>query len=152
MSDKPAYSENNIPLGAMFKFIHLASENRFNATLQELNLTSSQMHILFYLDHSARDGKRVNQRDIDKNLHLTNPTVTGLLQRLEAKGFIIRKVSETDGRNKEIFQTEACHAIHAEMHKRLEAENELMVKDMTKEEVLQLKSMLQRVLKNMQEG
>ena len=41
-------------------------ENRFNQNLQELNLTSSQMHLLVYLDRCESEGKKVNQRMIEK--------------------------------------------------------------------------------------
>ena len=147
----PCEPDGDMPLGAMFKFIHLTAENRFNQNLQALNLTSSQMHILIYLDHCERAGKKVNQRDIEKHLHLSNPTITGLLQRMEAKGFITRTVSETDGRNKEIAQTDMSRAIHAEMHKRLDAENARMVQGMSEQEVAQLKDLLQRILDNIRE-
>ena len=147
----PCEPDGDMPLGAMFKFIHLTAENRFNQNLQALNLTSSQMHILIYLDHCERVGKKVNQRDIEKHLHLSNPTITGLLQRMEAKGFITRTVSETDGRNKEIAQTDMSRAIHAEMHKRLDAENARMVQGMSEQEVAQLRDLLQRVLDNIRD-
>ncbi len=147
----PCEPDGDMPLGAMFKFIHLTAENRFNQNLQALNLTSSQMHILIYLDHCERVRKKVNQRDIEKHLHLSNPTITGLLQRMEAKGFITRTVSETDGRNKEIAQTDMSRAIHAEMHKRLDAENARMVQGMSEQEVAQLKDLLQRVLDNIRD-
>lgn len=152
MHDKaPCEPEGEMPLGALFKFIHLSAENHFNQVLQALNLTSSQMHILIYLDNCERNGKKVNQRDIEKHLHLSNPTVTGLLQRMEAKGFITRTISETDGRNKEIAQTNASRAIHAEMHKRLDAENSKMVQGMSEQEIGQLKDFLHRVLDNIRE-
>ena len=70
---------------------------------------------------------------------------------MEAKGFITRTVSETDGRNKEIAQTDMSRAIHAEMHKRLDAENARMVQGMSEQEVAQLKDLLQRILDNIRE-
>lgn len=143
--------EGEMPLGVLFKFIHLSAETRFNQNLQALNLTSSQMHILIYLDSCEREGKKVNQRDIEKHLHLSNPTVTGLLQRMEAKGFITRTVSEADGRNKEIAQTEKSRAIHAEMHRRLDAENAQMVRGLSAEEVSRLKGYLNRILDNIRD-
>ncbi len=143
--------ESEVPIGAKLKFIHQAFENSFNQNLQELNLTSSQMHLLIYLDHCEKNGTKVNQRMIEKHLHLSNPTVTGLLQRLEAKGFVSRKVSVTDGRNKEIQQTDACRALHNEMHRRLDAENDKMVTGMSEEEIAELNRLLTVMLNNIQE-
>ncbi len=150
MKNPPADVPENLPLGALFKFIHLGAENYFNQSLQELNLTASQMHILIYLDRCEAEGKKVNQRDIEQHLRLSNPTITGLLQRLEAKGFVSRTVSETDGRNKEITQTDASRSIHTEMHRRLDIQNQKMVQGMTKEEIVELRRLLNIVLKNMQ--
>ncbi len=150
MCESPAPDHRAIPLGAKLKIIHLAFETHFNQNLQELNLTSPQMHILMYLDECERNHKVVNQRDIEKHMHLSNPTVTGLLQRLEAKGFVTRAVSKTDGRNKEIRQTEACRALHAEMHKRLDAQNAQMVKGMTAEELAEFNRLLDLVMGNIQ--
>ena len=42
-------------------------------------------------------------------------------------------------------------AIHAEMHKRLDAENARMVQGMSEQEVAQLKDLLQRVLDNIRD-
>lgn len=151
MGIPPADPERDMPLGAMFKIIHLGAENYFNQNLHELNITASQMHVLMYLERCEDEGKTVNQRDIEKHLHLSNPTVTGLLQRLEAKGFVRRTVSETDGRNKEISQTGASRAIHTEMRRRLDLQNEKMVQGMSAEEIAELRRLLGIVLQNMRE-
>ena len=151
MCESPVPGKREIPLGAKLKFIHLAFDNRFNQNLQALNLTSSQMHLLIYLDECERNGKEVNQRDIEKHLHLSNPTVTGLLQRLEAKGFVARRISERDGRNKVISQTEACRAIHAEMRRRLDSQNAEIVRGLSPEEIAELNRLLDVLLKNIQE-
>jgi MarR family multiple gene transcriptional regulator MgrA len=143
--------ESDVPLGALLKFLHLKCDSYFNQNLQELNLTASQMHLLVYLDQCESAGRQVNQRDIEKHLHLSNPTVTGLLQRMEGKGFVVRTVSEIDGRNKVIQQTDLSRAIHEKMHQRLDLQNRQMVKGMTEEEVAQLRSLLTRVLQNMQD-
>ena len=60
MSNSCQIPESEIPVGAKIKFIHLAFENRFNQNLQELNLTSSQMHLLVYLDCCEKKRKKVS--------------------------------------------------------------------------------------------
>lgn len=69
--------------------------------LKEMNLTSSQMNILFYI--STNDDIEINQKDIEKNLYLKNSTVTDILNRLENNGFLYRTASEKDGRYKKLF-------------------------------------------------
>lgn len=150
MEPLPTHDEREVPLGVLFKFIHQAAEHKFNQYLQELNLTASQMHILIYLERCEAEEKTVNQRDIERHLHLSNPTVTGLLQRLEAKGFITRTVSETDGRNKQIKQTDACRMMHAEMHHRMDLRDQKMIEGLTEEDIVTLRRYLNIVLNNMQ--
>ena len=53
----------------------------------------------------------VNQKDIEKALSLKNPTVTGILKRLDEKGFILAVPSNQDKRCKNIYPTEKKHMI-----------------------------------------
>ena len=70
-------------LGFTFKQIHIAFESRCNKNLQQYNLTQSQMDVLVYLKH--HENSTVTQRDLEAGLGLKNPTITGILNRLENK-------------------------------------------------------------------
>lgn len=74
-----------------------------NKYMEEIELTDSQSKVLAYLMHN--DDKEVFQRDIEAALKLMNPTVTGILNRLERKGFVIREKSRLDGRYKKVGLT-----------------------------------------------
>ncbi|MGN0667000.1 MAG: MarR family winged helix-turn-helix transcriptional regulator [Huintestinicola sp.] len=73
--------------------------------LESMGLTLTQYRVLAFLGQSKNE-KTVVQRDIEKNFMLTNPAVSGILDRLEAKGLVSRKVSSSDSRRKEITLTE----------------------------------------------
>ena len=60
------------------------------------DVTPVQSHVLLYL--SRRGGQAVNQRELEKELHLKPSTVNGIVSRLEEKGCITRRASPTDGR------------------------------------------------------
>ena len=51
------------------------------------------------------DKNPVIQKDIEEHFHISNPTVTGILNRLEQKGFIERKQSLKDKRVRTIVLT-----------------------------------------------
>ena len=68
-------------IGFLFKQINNVYEKEFNNRLRSLGITSSQCEVLDFLLRSGQE--EVNQRDIEKALNLGNPTVTGLLKRLE---------------------------------------------------------------------
>lgn len=93
------------------RLVYFALEREKNIYFESQNLTSSQGDILLFLRGAERYKKEVNQKDIEQHFRLTNPTVTGLLNRLEEKGFVERKKSQADGRNKLIFLTKESSAI-----------------------------------------
>ena len=43
----------------------------------------------------------MSQRDVEKNLNLKNPTVTGILKRLDEKGYIFCVPNANDRRKKD---------------------------------------------------
>ena len=72
--------------------------------LSRLGLTASQTDVLLYVAMSPVGN--ICQRDIEHFFHLSNPTVTGILWRLEQKGFISRAADPVDGRRKTVRPTE----------------------------------------------
>ena len=72
------------------------------------DVTPVQSHVLLYL--SRRGGQAVNQRELEKELHLKPSTVNGIVSRLEEKGCITRRASPTDGRCRLVSLTEAGQA------------------------------------------
>lgn len=88
------------------RFVYFALEREKNQYFDQHNLTASQGDVLLFLGGAHYHKRDVNQKNIEDHFHLTNPTVTGLLKRLEEKGFIDRKKSETDGRQKLISLTD----------------------------------------------
>lgn len=69
-----------------------------------LDLTSTQSFILHHL--VLHEGEQIYPKDIEKRFHLTHPTVSGVLQRLEAKDFVVLEPDRDDRRCKRIRLTE----------------------------------------------
>ena len=74
----------------LLKQISLRYECECNRLLSEYDLTLSQLELQHFLFTQQEKGIPVNQRSIEEMLHLKNPTVTGILKRLESKGFVVR--------------------------------------------------------------
>ena len=72
------------PIGFIIKQINNVFEKELNEKVKKLGLTSSQCAVLDYLFHTSKD--EISQRDVERHLSLKNPTVTGLLKRLDEKG------------------------------------------------------------------
>ena len=82
-------------VGRQFKRIHMIMDYNFNSVVARYDLTTAQADMLILLFHNK--GTPMCQKDIEERLGLKNPTVTGTLKRLEAKGFIERVPLESVG-------------------------------------------------------
>lgn len=133
-------------IGFMFKQINNVYEKEFNNRLRTLGITASQCAVLDYLFVSSKE--EVTQRDIEKALSLKNPTVTGLLKRLDEKGFILVVPSNKDKRCKNIYLTEKAYDIQRRMEMDRKKLDKMLTLGMTKKEVGALEKMLNRVLYN----
>lgn len=136
-------------IGFMFKQINNIYEKEFNNRLRTLGITSSQCAVLDYLFESRKE--EVTQRDIEKGLSLKNPTVTGLLKRLEEKGFVLTVPSNKDRRCKNIYLTEKAYDIQKRMEMDRKKLDKMLTLGMNKKEVAALEKMLNRVLYNIAE-
>ena len=133
------------------KFINGRVITKINKNLAEFNLTGVQHEILCFIDRNEHE-RDVFQKDIEKCLKLTNPTVTGIIKRLEEKEMIIRYPSSTDARYKCLHVTEKGREVICKSFQ-FGANNieKKLVSGMTDEEVKMLKDLLYRALKNMEE-
>ena len=114
--------------------------------MKKMDLTSSQGHIMAYLAHAKTPPC---PRDLEAEFHLTHPTVSGLLSRLEQKGFLELRTDPEDRRIKRIFVLEKGIQCHEVMHNTIQ-ENELrMVEGFTPEEQELFLDFLQRAIRNM---
>ena len=120
-----------------------------NKKLEKIDLTNSQASILIYL---YKNKEIVNQRDIEKKFDLTNPTVNGILNRLENKDFIRRTISLKDARNKEIHLTEKSISLINEMRKEAKQLEKEMIAGISKEELNIFNDVLRKIFNNMQGG
>ncbi len=137
------------PIGFTVKQINNVYEKELNEKLKTLGITSSQCAVLDYLFHTNKD--EVNQCDVERALSLKNPTVTGILKRLDEKGFLFCVPSTTDKRKKNIYLTEKAYDIQRRMEadrKKLEKE---LTRGMTKKEITALKRGLEKLLYNIAE-
>lgn len=133
-------------LGAYFKSISNALDRKFNKDLDEFDLTASQANILIYLFFN-RD-KEISQTDIQDKFSLTNPTVTGILKRLESKNFIIRNTSGKDERRKVIKLTEKSIGLDQKLFEGMIRVEDQMTYGFSEQERKLLETLLQRVLHN----
>ena len=138
-------------VGLLIKFLNGKITNKVNKNLVKFNLTCVQHEILCFINKNEKE-RDVFQKDIEKCLKLTNPTVTGIIKRLEEKQMIVRCQSSIDARYKCLHVTEKGKDLICKSFKfGSNTIEKQLVNDMTDEEVKVLKDLLYRALKNMEE-
>lgn len=105
--------DEKMPLGLMFAIIDRAFKKKVDKKIQDMELTPVQFRVLGEISHLESKGvEEINQRDLEKVEKITHPAMTGIIQRLESKGFIICIPSPRDKRYKKISCTDKTTDIH----------------------------------------
>ena len=133
-------------VGRLLKRIHTIMEQNFNNMLNQYDLTAAQLDVLIVL-LSSQDAPMC-QKQIEDRLMLKNPTVTGMLNRLETKGFITRTPLDTDRRYNQIARTERARELGAALLNSARANDERMLAGFDAAELGRLGDYLNRILDN----
>ena len=139
---------NTFSLGRTLKSIQIEVERKANQDYQRWNLTNSQFPILYYIMENK--GKSLTQRDIEQAFHLKNPTVTGLLNLLEQKGFVQRVVNPNDRRSNHLLLTDAGKKLQPVLRNAIRQVDMHLLEGFTEEEITLLENMLERILAHAQ--
>lgn len=133
-------------LGHYFKVMQIRIEHLMNMQMQQMDLTSAQGHIIGYLTHSKQPPCA---RDIEKFFRLSHPTVSGLLSRMEAKGFVEIRPDPEDRRVKRIVLLEKGMACSREIERCIRENDRRMVRGFSPEEEELFRDFLMRAADNM---
>src|SRR5438045_825672 len=100
--------------------IRKALRGEFEARAAELEITASQFQVL----HRLWEGDGILTSALTRDICSDGGTITGLLDRLEAKGLIRRERSVEDRRAVQVFLTPAGRALQTPLMQILTALNE----------------------------
>ena len=132
------------------KKLQIMLEQNMNKILGKYELTSSQATILGYIYKTEKAGIEIQQKDIEEYFYLKNPTVTGILDRLEKKSFVVRKVSDKDRRKKIVTLTASSRKIHDEVNNCINSFMKKAYQGVTKEEIETFINMINKVSYNLE--
>lgn len=140
----------NDNIGFIIKLIHDAIRARADSELREAGLTLSQSRVLGFL--GRRHGEPACQKDIEEFFHVTHPTMIGILQRLETKGFIQSAVNSQDRRFRDIRLTPKGEQQQSAMHEHIQHMEQIMLTGLTVQETAQLRGFLNTIYRNITEN
>ena len=136
----------HVHYGHLVRILHWCCDQTMTEALDKLDLTASQGRLMAFVAH--RGQLPTYARDVEAELHLTHPTVSGLLSRLEQKGFVELKTDPKDRRSKRILISEKGLACHERMHAVILENESRIVQGFTEEEKALLAQLLQRAIDN----
>lgn len=132
----------NIPI--LIKKASLVFDKISNQLLTPYDLTNSQFKILMELMHAPASS--VRQADIENKFAMTNPTVTGLVQKLEAKDMVKRMPHPEDKRSKVLVLTDRAMGMKEELLALADNLEQQMTKNLNDDEREQLAALLLKML------
>ena len=126
---------------------HLARE-RMDARMSRFGMTPAQTHVLLHLHQS---GGQLPQRELLDSLKVKPSTVNGILDRMEEKGLVERTVSGADARQRLVALTSFGLEREEQVKKCFLEAEALIVRGLTEAEANTLRSLLERVIQNLEE-
>ena len=138
------------PLGSYLRAISNAMAQDMQQNSERLGLTSTQgmfLHHLWYRQELLN--QPTYARDLEEFFDIKHPTVSGILQRLEAAGFVVLHASETDRRCKAIYLTQKAMDTHAQIELHIAQTEAKLVEHMTEAEAAEFRRLLQLAAGNL---
>ena len=132
--------------GHLLRILHWCTDQRITAALTDMDLTASQGPVLGYIAH-RKDPPCA--RDVEEEFRLSHPTVSGLLSRLEKKGFVEFFPDAHDRRCKRIRLLPRGRECIDIMHRTIAQNETRLVQDFTDEEKELFLQFLRRAITNM---
>ncbi len=115
---------------------------------ESLGLTATQGFVLGYLARH-KDEPPMCLRDLETRFDLTHPTVSGIVSRLEAKGFVSLTTDEKDRRVKRIALLPAGENAHRKIAVAIDDAERRLASGFSQEESALFCGFLRRAISNM---
>ena len=117
--------------------------------LKKYDLTPRQSLVLAYLRNHADE--KVTQKVLEEKMHLSNPTVTVIVQSMIGKGLIAKEKDTEDRRKYILHMTEKGKVAFNNGRGESRAVDELAYDGLSREDIDYLKSIMRRIMNNLVE-
>lgn len=134
-------------LGGYFRVIATALGQDMQQSTEALGLTPTQIMFLHHL--WVRHETVTYAKDLEDFFSVKHSTVSGVLQRMEAAGFVSITASETDRRCKLVALTQKGLDAHEQTSRQIRQSEARLVCGMTDSEVAELRRLLDLAARNL---
>lgn len=139
--------DEELPLIALMMQVMHQGKDSAKLLFHEYDLKPWQAGILIVLHESGG----LSQRELAERLHLTPPTVTSGIQKMEKLGYIERRPDENDKRTMRLNVTEKSKVYMEHVVRVVKEMEDTMLGGMSVEEKLLLKRLLLQMRDNMKD-
>ncbi len=135
-------------LGFLLSRTDMRLKNELMRRFREYDITTEQWSVLNFLwKHEG-----ITPKELADKSFKDKPNTNRILEKLQAKAFIVRKPHPTDNRAFQIFVTERGWALRDELIPIAQQLLDEGTKGINKDQVEQLKGLLNQIYKNLNEG
>lgn len=132
-------------IGVLFHDVARFRSLVYDHFMQPYGLTRAQWRVLGTL--LRKDG--LTQRELCDRIDIGAVTLSGLIDRLEARGWVERREDPKDRRVKRVWPTDQVKEIRNNMQRRTNELNEMALKGLSQTQIEELVSMLEVVKGNL---
>lgn len=136
--------ENHEIMRLFFDFMHLHRQ-RVQTFVDEAKLYHGQLPIL----EAVKENDGCTQNELAERLHVSAPSVTNSIKRLEKNGFVTKETDERDCRRSNIRITGKGRTVAEGVRKRFDEADEMSFKNLSEKEKEQLYSILNKMVENL---
>jgi len=116
----------------------------------QISLTKTQGKILGFIASKLGSGQKVYQRDIEKEFTIRRSTATEVLKILESEGYIVRSISTSDARLKDINLTKKGTCCIQSVNGYILSFLQAMFEGITMEELEKIYPIMQKINNNLE--
>lgn len=137
-------------LGGYIRAISNAMAQSMQQNAETVGLTTTQGMFLHHLWFRQQiQGEFTYARDLEQFFDVKHPTVSGILRRMEAAGFVTFEANTDDHRCKAICLTPKAIQAHAAIDTHLQSQERRLVEHMTPAQVQEFRNLLQQAANNL---
>jgi MarR family transcriptional regulator for hemolysin len=139
---------NNETFGPLLGEIARSWRNKLDQRLKPLGMSQAKWLVLLHLNMASSD---MTQKELSERLGIEGPSLVRLLDRMEADGWVERRVSPNDRRAKIVHLTAKANAMIREIKRVAAKLRSELLSDISAEELSTASSVLHRIKQRMEQ-
>lgn len=127
-------------------------KNKLNQNLENLNITAAQWAVIKHLQiltHNEAPTQHFTAVEISKKLDMDKPTMSGVLNRLIEKKYIVKKAHPQDRRAQVIELTNLCYSVIPQLEVVSSTTINMALRDIGEDEEQILTHILNKMITNL---